>query len=257
MIKHQIKKLLKSAIATTGYQIRVSPVGSNPNLATLLQQLLELYQIDTVLDVGANEGQYALWLRQVVGFRHTILSFEPVREVHAALRQKTKLDRNWHAFQIALGAASETRKINVAAKPVFSSFLAPSKQETTLYANQNVVVAQELVTIAPLADLWPEIKQQYNIRRPFLKLDTQGFDLEVLKGASSLLRQIPLLQNEMSFLALYEGMPDFGTVWTHLKEEGFELCGLYPVFHDHLGRIGEADGLFLNRIWHGVRRNKD
>src|SRR5262245_42623283 len=90
-----------------------------------LQKLFALLAIDCVLDVGANLGQYRDFLRDEVGFRGTIVSFEPIPAHAQAMRERSTHDASWIVENCALGASPGTAKLNVMSSTTFSSFLKP------------------------------------------------------------------------------------------------------------------------------------
>ncbi len=79
----------------------------------------------------------------------------------------------------------------------------------------------------------------------YLKLDTQGYDLEVLRGAEGCLHRIVALQSEVSVKPIYEGQPSLTEALARLGTLGFEVGGLYPVTRDHAGRVVEFDCVAL------------
>ena len=82
-------------------------------------------------------------------------------------------------------------------------------------------------------------------RRIFLKLDTQGFDLEVLKGASASLPQILGLQFEASFESIYDSTPRYGEVIEYARNQGFLPSGIYRNNPAHFPVMIEADCLMV------------
>jgi hypothetical protein len=79
-----------------------------------------------------------------------------------------------------------------------------------------------------------------------LKTDTQGFDLNVIRGAARVLAELPALQAEVSVKAIYEGMPGFADVASELATRGYDIVGLFPVGRDHLMRVVEFDAVFVH-----------
>ncbi len=195
---------------------------------SLLQRLLERLEVDCVIDVGANRGQYHDQLRELVGFRGRIVSVEPMSGLAAGLRARAaKEDPLWEIHACALGAAPGTARLNVMATDVFSSFLQPA--EGAPFAEANTVVREEEVEVRTLAALLTDLQQRHGIRRPFLKLDTQGFDLEVLRGGEAVLPQIPGLQTEVAIQPLYAGMPTLEDTLAALKQYRYDIAGFAPI----------------------------
>lgn len=215
-------------------------------LACQLQELFNYLNIDTVLDVGANEGQYATFLRQEVGFKGTILSFEPAQGPYTILEEKSGSDSNWHCFFMALGAEEKVEKFNVMAESQFNSLRMPDTK--TLFQDKNVVVDSYDMDIRTLNTLWEELQKKYGLSSPYLKLDTQGFDLEVLKGSENILYDIKALQSEMSIIPIYKDIPSHKEVTLYLENKNFSLSGMYPVNLDSQMKLIEYDGIFINEV---------
>jgi hypothetical protein len=88
----------------------------------------------------------------------------------------------------------------------------------------------------------------FEIECGFLKLDTQGYDLEVVRGAQNILSGILALQTELSFIQIYENMPNYHTVIEELNQLGFDITFLEPLYRDHLLRVAEFDCVMINRV---------
>ena len=104
----------------------------------------------------------------------------------------------------------------------------------------------EEVDIRTLNDVWNESLGTLPRSRVFLKLDTQGWDLEVLKGAHDVLERLVGLQLEASLTPLYEGVPTFAQTVEYVAGLGFDLTGVFPVNRDSLFRLIEVDCVFIN-----------
>jgi len=193
-----------------------------------LKNLLWHHQIDVVIDVGANHGQYAASLRKL-GFRGEIHSFEPLPRAFETLESLAKYDANWHIYNFALGAAPAELELNVTSYDDFSSFLKPTEYSAQTFQDKSRVDHQETVRIAVLDDTLSEAIRNKNIH---LKMDTQGYDLEVFNGAGSLMKDIKTLQSEISIRPLYHGMPDYLTSLKTFNDAGFNISGLFPVTRD-------------------------
>jgi FkbM family methyltransferase len=195
---------------------------------SLLQRLLERLEIDCVIDVGANRGQYRDQLRELVGYRGRIVSVEPLSGLAAHLSTRAALeDPLWEVHACALGATPGTATLNVMATDVFSSFLQPDASAP--FAAANTVVRKEVVEVRTFAALLQDLQQRHGVRRPFLKLDTQGFDLEVLRGGESVLSQLLGLQTEVAIKPLYAGMPTVRDTLEALEHYQFDIAGFSPI----------------------------
>jgi len=210
-----------------------------------LVELFERVDPDCVLDVGANEGQYAQLLR-AHGYRGWIVSFEPVEGPFAELSARADEDAHWRAFRLALGARSERRTIAVAEVTQLSSLRRLNRYAAVELPGATEVTHTEEIEVAALGERWEELLEGIPTRRPFLKLDTQGWDLEVLRGAEPIVERLAGIQLEASVTPIYEGAPTFTQTIEHVFALGFGLTGTFPVNRDSLLRLIELDCVFIN-----------
>ena len=199
------KKLAARIADRFGYAIIPQWQLENLPLVEHLRQIFRLCNIDCVIDVGANKGQFGKLIRRQVGFTGPILSFEPVAATFAELKKASHGDSAWQCFNIALGALTDRIPINVTNSDSFSSFLPP--RAVSGFVGSNAIISTQECAIERL-DEWIE-DQGIPYSRCYLKLDTQGFDLNVLQGATGIIDRIPALQTELSFVPIYDSMPDF------------------------------------------------
>jgi FkbM family methyltransferase len=214
-----------------------------PDWFALREHLLTVFstfKINCVLDVGANRGFYASFLR-AVGFEGRIVSFEPIRRNFLELEERSSSDLEWHAYPIALGDEAGTLTMNVTRRTEFSSFLSPNDYCKTQFREMGEVVATEMVQIDRLDRIFDQCVQGICKPKVLLKIDTQGYDLKVLEGAAGRLDFIEALQSEISFRRIYDGMPNFEESIEKMAQMGFELTGLFPVMRDERLRIIEMD----------------
>jgi FkbM family methyltransferase len=244
-------KIVKDSVLrvsrSLGYDIVPLRDMKERDFALHLGELLAHLEIDCVLDVGANVGQYHDFLRNKVLFEGTIISFEPVSRHVAVLRERAQADPDWHIQDCALGAKDGSLSINVMVSDQFSSFLEPDNSRVHDYDGLNVPCRTETVAVKTLDGVLPELRQRLGFRRPYLKLDTQGFDIEVLEGALQSLAGIPALQSEASVIGIYKGMPGYMETIRYLGGRGFDITGLYPVSRDRSLRLIEFDCVMINR----------
>jgi FkbM family methyltransferase len=242
-----VKNLIRQSCRTLGYEIIPLRDVKDRDFSIHLSQLFALLQVDCVFDVGANVGQYRDFLRNKVHYTGTIVSFEPIASDVSILRKRAAQDGNWLIEGCALGAERGRMPINVAKSDQFSSFLTPDNGRVPAFAGLNDTSHSEIVEIFPLDDIFAALQQRIGFRQPYLKLDTQGYDTEVLRGAKAVLPAICALQTEASVIAIYRNMPDYKKTIGLLNECGFELTGLYPVSRDECLRVIELDCVMLNR----------
>jgi FkbM family methyltransferase len=212
-------------------------------LEAQLAAVLERFAIACVLDVGANAGQYGSMLR-AWGYRGRIVSFEPVAAAHARLELRAAADPDWQvAPRMALGAKDGEATIEVSADSDMSSLLPQTELLRRLSASSRVV-GRERVPIRRLDGLAKEYVNHGE--RTFLKVDTQGFEAEVLAGARELLPRLQGIQLELSLVRCYEGERDFRELIDDLARAGFSPWLFLPGYFEHkLARQLQLDGVFM------------
>jgi FkbM family methyltransferase len=206
-------------------------------------ELLRGFPIDVVLDVGANEGLFGQYLRGA-GYRGRIVSFEPLSDAFAKLETASTGDPKWECVLTALGAFRGHATLNVAANWASSSLL-PMEPRHRAAEPRSAYVSKEECSVVPLDDLLPELLRP--TERVYLKLDVQGSELDVLRGAELTLAQTDVLDVELSLVPLYTGAPLFGDVVGHLDAREFGLVAIEPAFLDAAtGMILQVNGLFAS-----------
>ncbi len=210
-----------------------------------LRRIFKMYNISCVLDVGASEGLYAESLRRDLGYEGWIHSFEPLPGRHEALAAKVAKDPRWVLHKCALGSTSGEAELNVTSLDVFSSFLAPDSNQSGKYADSNCVVQRVKVPVRTVAEVLPEILASSGPGAVYLKMDTQGFDLEVFRGAAGVLEQIVALQSELALKTIYAQAPDWQVMMRELIEAGYQPSFFLPISFDKDLSIIEADGIFV------------
>jgi FkbM family methyltransferase len=211
-----------------------------------MQAVLNYHSINKVFDVGANTGQFALYLRNS-GYKEEIISFEPLSSAYDTLSKKAKKDGYWETYNCALGEKKMNTTINIAGNSTSSSLLEmmnshiKSKPKSAFQGKENIEVKT-------LDDIFP---QHYNKNdNVFLKIDTQGYERKVLEGAKNSLRSISVLQLEISLTPLYKNETLFFQMNKYLENLGFELFSIEPGYYDKTnGRLLQFDAIYtLTRI---------
>jgi FkbM family methyltransferase len=204
-------------------------------------KLLKTYDINLVVDIGANTGQYARSLREL-GYKGDIVSFEPLSAAFAKLKQWAEQDGRAVAINSAIGDSDGEVEFNVAANSTSSSVLdmLPSHSEA---APHSKIKDKEKVAIARLDSVFDNYCPSQN--KTLLKIDTQGFEMSVLSGAEISLGKVQALQIEMSFVPLYKGQALFHDIYAYLINKGFQMVDIDPMFiHPNTGEALQADGFF-------------
>lgn len=210
-----------------------------------LARLIAAKAIDAVIDVGANNGQYARMLRKI-GFAGTIYSFEPVAHVFEALAASAAGDAHWHSFPFALGDKDETKTINVYQSDVFSSFLTANDYSKRIWKSLNTVREEE-VQVKRLDAIFADLPSRAGLTKFMLKLDTQGFDVQVFRGAKDTLAHVAVLQSELGLVPIYDNATDPCAILKEYHAQGFFISGMYPINRDPSLAIIEFDVTLVRR----------
>lgn len=192
--------------------------------------------ISLVFDVGANEGQYAKLLR-ANHYAGSIVSFEPAQEPFRALLEASKADSDWSVENCALGASTGTADLHISERSVMNSFLPLSADIAWAAAT-----GSECVPVRRLDDIFSVYAKPTDAI--LLKIDVQGFEGDVLKGAEQSLSKIALVQLEGAVEPIYKGEPSFIEHIATMAARGFRLVDLHSVFRDDNGRLVHIDCLF-------------
>lgn len=220
-IRQRIIRLARRA----GYDIVRYNLQSHP--MTRYCKLLEQHGITLVLDVGANIGQFAMELRSF-GYRGRIVSCEPGSAAFAMLQRQAAGDPAWSCRRIALGAREGSAALHLSANSQSSSLLTISVLHVEAAPGSRTVGQEEVPVTTIDAVLAAERKTD---DRVFVKIDTQGFEHEVLAGASSSLPFLRGMELEMSLRPLYEGQLLFDDLLPRMRDAGFVLVDIEPMFH--------------------------
>lgn len=243
-LRGRLRYAIRQAARARGYEVVQLRPGCS--LSAQFSLLERRHGINCVLDVGAHTGEFGLFLRQN-GYRGHLISFEPSRESFELLRSTARRDPRWHVYQVALGAHAEQREMHIANATVFNSFLAPSDYGVAACDHGIQTHHTELIEVVRLDEIFADVRTRSMGDAYYLKMDTQGWDLEVVNGATRVLNLIPGLQSEVSIRPLYEGMPTYLESLARLRELGYELDGLFPVVWDQQKRIIEFDCVMSRR----------
>lgn len=249
-----IKRLAGEALDRCGYSLVPHWKRDSEPQARYLAKLFKAFAIDCVFDVGANRGQYADFLRQRVGFRGRIISFEPIAALVAELGSKAARDPLWSVCGHALGEAESTLEFQVMASDRFSSFLTPYHGGTDQFTSKNAVARTESVVVRRLEDVMAECRERFGFARPYLKLDTQGYDLAVVRGAGPRIDDFVALQTEASVIPIYQGAPNFAETVRVIESLGFGLSAIFPNNPEHFPFMVEFDCHMVNRSRADLRR---
>lgn len=209
-----------------------------------LRAFIEKESVDLVLDVGANEGQFAQKIRSF--YSGKILSFEPVQSAFSILKKAASSDPDWHVYNCALGSHECSQLIYISNDTVFSSLL-KSNNYSKKFGKDSLVERSEAVSVRRVDKLLEEIAPEVQGNRIFLKMDTQGYDTAVFEGLGTAIERIVLLQSEVSLIPLYDGMSHWIEVISTYERKGFGVVGMFPVNRDPGSRVIEYDCLLRRK----------
>lgn len=235
-----IKRGIKRLLWKMGYDISRHDPALHP--LARRKMLLESYGIDVVLDVGANTGQFAKQMRNDIDFFGRIISFEPLSSAFELLRENARADPQWQVINCALGETETKAEINVAGNSYSSSLLNMLSAHVEA-APESRYVARETIEVRSLDSMMDGLCS--NGDRIFLKIDTQGYECRVIRGAEKSLARIGTIQLELSLIPLYEGELTFAEMHSLLSEKGFCLVSIEPGFSDPAsGQMLQVDGIY-------------
>jgi FkbM family methyltransferase len=240
------KQGIRRIVRGFGYEVVPSADVEGHTFVRHLSDLFRKLDIRCVLDVGANRGQYGRFLRDRVGYQGLIVSFEPQSQNVARLREQAMTDPLWVVRGHALGSEDTQMDMNVMKVDLLSSFLSPHPAMVPMFRQFNVVDHKERVEVYRLDSVVDEFGGVDGIRNVYLKLDTQGFDLEVVRGASATLPSVRALQTELSMRPLYMHAPSYRESLDVLTKHGFAVTAMFPVVRDELMRVVEFDCVMVN-----------
>lgn len=195
-------------------------------------------KISTVVDIGANRGQFALAARTICDAQ--VFSFEPLPEVALFFRKVFSNDPKVKLFITAIGIKAEKKLIHLSARDDSSSLLKIGEAQSNFFPGTHEIGTLE-IDVGPLENFLT----QEDITRPaMLKLDVQGYELQALAGCESLIRNFNYVYCECSFVELYRDQKLACEVIKYLYVLGFNLTGVYNPAYDGHGNCIQADLLF-------------
>jgi FkbM family methyltransferase len=198
--------------------------------------------VDLMFDVGANIGQYAIELRNS-GYKGLIISIEPLEYEHSVLSKISERDSNWIIEQrMLLGSTIGVGQIN-RSQNSFSSSVLPILQRHLDSAPNSNYIGAERVQMTTLDSLWLERYSKFE--RVGIKIDVQGFEMEVLMGAPIFLKNCVLIQIEMTVIPLYENQTLYFKTDEFLRKLGFVLWKIDTTFVDaNSGQVLQLDAIY-------------
>jgi FkbM family methyltransferase len=238
-----VKLLTKALFRSCGLDVRRTP-RYQP-----YQWLREL-DIRTVLDVGANTGQFAAQIHGLLpGTR--IYSFEPLADCYTALKKNMSGAPGFTCYNFALGDKTGRQTIHRSAFSPSSSLLPMDELHKQAFPHTANVSTEE-IDIRRLDDIAGGLELCDNI---LVKIDVQGFEDRVIMGGTRVIERASVLIVETSFEPLYRGQLLFDGIYDMLKAKGFAYGGSEePVRDPRDGRILQCDSVFLRKVTGPAKR---
>ncbi len=232
-----LKAVVKQAFKSFGFEIKRVVPGYHYDQWRAMEKIMSGQQPQVIFDVGANVGQTAREFAPRFP-KSVVYSFEPCKDTFEKLVKNIRGFSNVTPVRMALGAEEGEKTINRCRMSQMNSFLEED-------AGWSASDGREIVQVGTLDSFC----LRRNIKAvDILKIDTQGFDLEVLKGGVGLLEanRIRLLCVEVNFVPLYKEQPLFEDVYLVAKKHGFKLTALYDHQYQQDVFLWWADALFVN-----------
>ncbi len=236
VVPPQVRQLGRRAVNRLGLDVTRHPFPRR------LIRLCASSGIDTIVDVGANRGQYARSVR-IAGFTGRIVSCEPLSGPYAVLARAAVRDPNWDAVRTALGQSQGRITVHVAGNSYSSSVLEMLDAHRDAAPDSSYIAAED-VPLTTVDELF--VRLAVDPVRTLLKIDVQGYERAVLDGAVGALPRLAGVQVELSLTPLYAEQPLMPEVSGRLERHGLRLWAIEPGFTDpRTGRMLQCDGVFL------------
>ncbi|MES2979244.1 MAG: FkbM family methyltransferase [Pseudomonadota bacterium] len=241
-------RLIKKAFRKFGIEIMRSDSVPESVWSHLLE-LLRTTEVSVLFDVGANEGQFAATLREI-GYGGRIISFEPASQPFAILSKKAHDDPLWEVHQLGLSDLEGSAEINVFAESVFASLLEPTAFGSARFTGLEKA-GRESIRLTTLNRF---IESRTDLRNVpyFLKMDTQGLDVQVFRGAGERLEDCRALLSELSVLPIYHGMPTYEEALKVYRNAGFSVTGLFALARQTDLAVIEMDCTMVRATGHAA-----
>lgn len=199
-----------------------------------LIDFIEDRQIDLVIDIGANIGQFGESLRKE-GYKGKIVSFEPTKSAYEILSKKAKADGAWETHHCGLGAAPGTATLHASQLSVFNSILELS-DVAKLHDNRMTVDHTEEIKINTLDQIAGSLSGKI-----LLKIDTQGYERQVMEGARQTMSRALGILLEIPVIRTYEGEWLFHDALKYMSEAGFVPAQIQAVGYHGLDNVSAVD----------------
>lgn len=245
MISKYLKSILRTnKIARHARDLLTSRNAFFDNGPRKIASLLNRCNNYLVVDVGANVGQFGIDLRRY-GYKGEILSIEPIAYLFEKLDAIAKRNKPWSTSKLALGSTEGVVNINISGNDGLSSSILKTSNVHVKEFPSSVSVNVEETKVVRLKNLL--IEKGIEPERVFLKIDVQGFELEVLKGCEDYLKSFLGVFCEVSLSQLYENAPKYWEVLQFLDINNQQIIDMYPGIRSSDKILLQIDVLTFNR----------
>ena len=206
-----------------------------------LKNMVKDINFETIVDVGSNKGQFILLIEQLFPNK-IVYSFEPQTEVLDKQRKLFSYKKNISFYNFALGSESSIKKFFITRRKDSSSFLKinENKNKSKYYEINN----EKNIQIKTL----DEVLINWEIKKPILmKIDVQGYELEVLKGSENILKKIEYLLIEVSENEMYKDQPLSNEIIKFLQDRDYKILKQNLPIKIHKTNFIQKDILFQNQ----------
>lgn len=244
MLKQSILLLITKLGKFFGFLIFRRNVNNDPELQ--VDRIIVNHSISLIIDVGANEGQFAEKFIKNKNIKK-IISFEPITDAFNVLKRRSASYPGWLVQNFALGSEEGIAQINISNNSVSSSLRKLTENHTKAAPNSKNINTEK-VAVTTL-DTYYENSDTIDLtHRILLKIDTQGFEREVLMGARNLLKSVDVIMLETSFTVLYDGQALFDEIHGFMRNEGYKIINIIPGFKDErTGQLLQADFVYSRK----------
>lgn len=227
---HEVARSAGTGFAASSSSVPRRPWRPQLDPETRLRDLFARLEVDLVIDVGANLGQFVDGIRAF--YDGEVVSFEPNPDVHQALAPRVAADPRWRCDALALGREECEATLHICPSHDFSSLLEPNAYCARRFGEAATAHRRVAVPVRRLDRALDTMGVNWRGRRVFLKMDTQGYDLDVFAGAGACLESVVGMLSELSLIPLYAGMPHWLEGLALYESSGFAVAELYPVTRD-------------------------
>lgn len=231
----KITKLIRKPLNLIGIDVKKY----RPEIDSL--KWLEKYNIKTILDIGAHTGQFAKEIREKLP-KAKIYSFEPLKDCYRELIQNMSRDKNFNAYNFALGDKESRQEINRSTSSPSSSLLQMGNLHEEMYPHTKGGSKEE-IEVKRLDDLFQNSELEKEI---LVKIDVQGYEDNVIAGGINIISQAKIALLEVSFQELYKGQALFEEIYSIMKKIGFRYQGrIQQRINPKTGEVLYEDSIFI------------